>query len=205
MFITLEGTEGVGKTTQANLLEEFFTKNGYEVVRTREPGGGGQVGDMVRSVLINVHNVDTMSELLLIYAARRQHLITTIIPALEQKKIVICDRYYDSSVAYFAYNQTDIPAAKQIVDYLHTTCAFGIMPTLTILLDGNPAEFTQRINTRGIIGKYDAMSIEDISKIRNVFHHIAQQHTSRVKIVDATQTTNHVHQQITTLINTIKQ
>jgi len=133
MFITLEGPEGSGKTSQLPALAEFLRNAGYDVVVTREPGGTA-VGDQIRDVLMNLENITIVprTEILLFLAARAQHVESLIRPALDAGKIVICDRYGDSTLAYQGYgHQTDLDTLRYLLNF----ATGGLKPDLTLLLD----------------------------------------------------------------------
>jgi len=125
MFITLEGPEGSGKSSQLPGLAEFLRNSGYRVVETREPGGTA-VGDQIREVLMNLENVTIVprTEILLFLAARAQHVEGLIKPALEAGNIVLCDRFGDSTLAYQGYgHQTDLNTLRSLLDFSRWTQA----------------------------------------------------------------------------------
>ena len=144
-FISFEGGDGSGKSTQIQILREFLEERGYDVILTREPGGT-PISEKIRSIILDKANseMDDMTEALL-YAAARSQLVSQIIrPALEEGKVVICDRFVDSSMAYQAY-------ARGLGDSVKTINAFAVgdcMPDLTILLKVNPQVGSSRIGNR---------------------------------------------------------
>ena len=144
-FISFEGGDGSGKSTQIQILREFLEERGYDVILTREPGGT-PISEKIRSIILDKANseMDDMTEALL-YAAARAQLVSQIIrPALEEGKVVICDRFVDSSMAYQAY-------ARGLGDSVKTITAFAVgdcMPDLTILLKVNPQVGSSRIGNR---------------------------------------------------------
>lgn len=144
-FISFEGGDGSGKSTQIQILREFLEERGYDVILTREPGGT-PISEKIRSIILDKANseMDDMTEALL-YAAARAQLVSQIIrPALEEGKVVICDRFVDSSMAYQAY-------ARGLGDSVNTINAFAVgdcMPDLTILLKVNPQVGSSRIGNR---------------------------------------------------------
>ena len=144
-FISFEGGDGSGKSTQIQILREFLEERGYDVILTREPGGT-PISEKIRSIILDKANseMDDMKEALL-YAAARAQLVSQIIrPALEEGKVVICDRFVDSSMAYQAY-------ARGLGDSVKTINAFAVgdcMPDLTILLKVNPQVGSSRIGNR---------------------------------------------------------
>lgn len=144
-FISFEGGDGSGKSTQIQILREFLEERGYDVILTREPGGT-PISEKIRSLILDKANseMDDMTEALLYAAARAQLVSQVIRPALEEGKVVICDRFVDSSMAYQAY-------ARGLGDSVKTINAFAVgdcMPDLTILLKVNPQVGSSRIGNR---------------------------------------------------------
>ena len=144
-FISFEGGDGSGKSTQIQILREFLEERGYDVILTREPGGT-PISEKIRSIILDKANseMDDMTEALLYAAARAQLVSQVIRPALEEGKVVICDRFVDSSMAYQAY-------ARGLGDSVETINAFAVgdcMPDLTILLKVNPQVGSSRIGNR---------------------------------------------------------
>ncbi|MDR1695309.1 MAG: dTMP kinase [Endomicrobium sp.] len=135
LFITIEGGEGSGKTTQSILIKEYLEKKGFKVLRTREPGGT-VLAESIRQLLLNPDsNLTPLSELLLYEAARSQHISEIVAPALKKGKIVICDRFTDATVAYQGYGRKlDLP----LINKLNASAASGLTPVLTIYLDIEP-------------------------------------------------------------------
>lgn len=138
MFITFEGCEGVGKSTQLNLLREYLEETGQEAIFCREPGGT-PIGEQIRKVILNPENTDMadVTESILYAASRVQLISQVILPALKEGKIVVCDRYVDSSIAYQAYARgLGVDLVKKINYFAVENC----MPDVTIFLDRSPAE-----------------------------------------------------------------
>ncbi|MDI6727514.1 MAG: dTMP kinase [Thermodesulfovibrionales bacterium] len=183
IFISLEGIEGTGKTTQARLLSERLVEKGYEVMLTQEPGGT-VIGNRIREILLHVDHreMSYMTEFLLYNAARAQHLSEKILPALNQGKVVITDRFTDSTIAYQGYGRgIDIELLKSI-DLIATG---GIRPDLTILFDLDVETGLQR--NKGI-NKVDRLELEEIEfhkKVREGYLKIAEAEPDRIKTVDA--------------------
>ncbi|MCL2390540.1 MAG: dTMP kinase [Endomicrobia bacterium] len=135
LFITIEGGEGSGKTTQSILLKEYLEKKGFKVLRTREPGGT-VLAESIRQILLNPDsNLTPLSELLLYEAARSQHISEIVLPALKKGKFVICDRFTDATIAYQGYGRK---LDLQLINKLNTTASLELKPVLTIYLDIEP-------------------------------------------------------------------
>ncbi|MCK5422383.1 MAG: dTMP kinase, partial [Deltaproteobacteria bacterium] len=133
LFITFEGIEGCGKTTQISLLKEYLEQKGYSVVATREPGGT-QIGDSMRTILLDSRNthIDIKTELLLYEASRAQHIKDVVRPALDKGSIVLCDRFTDATLAYQGYAQR---INKDLIERLNQFATDNITPDFTILID----------------------------------------------------------------------
>lgn len=179
VFITFEGPEGSGKSTQAALLANTLKQRGFEVVLTAEPGGDEVAGEIRSIVLHSQGEIVSEAELLLYLAARAQHVRRIILPALERGAVVISDRYADSSVAYQGYGRgIDIEALCQLNEF----ATGGLVPDLTILLDV-PVEFglaREQEKTR-----FDAESIEFHNRVRNGFLELARREPERWVVIDA--------------------
>ncbi|HOK09936.1 MAG TPA: dTMP kinase [Candidatus Hydrogenedens sp.] len=188
IFITFEGIEGSGKTTQAIRAEKFLMESGYRVLRTFEPGATF-AGEKIRHVLLNrdenQKTLHPITELLLFSADRSQHVQEVIIPALEDGIIVICDRYTDSTTAYQGGGR-DINL--RTVYQIHEIATLGIYPVRTYLLD-LPVEIgLNRIKQRGnILDRLEVETIEFHQRIRDCFLNIARENPQRVMVIDATQ------------------
>ena len=198
-FITFEGAEGAGKTTQIKMLKEYFEQQGRECIITREPGGT-PVAEQLREI-VKYHTgpepIVDEAEVLLFAASRAQHVRNLIIPAIEEGKIVLCDRFYDSTLAYqgFARGQ-DIEFLKTITKYAICGCT----PDITILLDLDPEIGFIRTRTREeTIGKADrieAAGHEFHQAVRQGFLTLAKDEPKRIKAVSADQNIDSLHNEI---------
>tara|TARA_A100001037_G_scaffold306512_1_gene352249 strand:+ start:5379 stop:6008 length:630 start_codon:yes stop_codon:yes gene_type:complete len=198
-FISFEGGEGAGKSTQVALLAEALTSRGIGCLSTREPGGS-RGAEEIRQLLVqgDVGRWDSMCEALLHFAARRDHVTTVIEPALQDGTWVICDRYTDSTFAYQGHGQgLDITFIKN----LHRTATNDIWPDLTIILDVPVAEGFDRISGRATSDdRYERMDGEFHTRLRAGFLEIAAQDPPRCAVVDSRQTTEDVHREIVELV-----
>lgn len=186
MFITLEGPDGSGKTSQINPLAEFLRQKGYAVFTTREPGGT-PIGDQIRTVLMNLENttMHPRTEALLFCASRAQLVEEVIRPHLAKGEIVICDRYTDSTLAYQGYGHgRDLGQLRLLLDY--TTG--GLSPDLTLLLDIETEQGLRRRQTAGgEWNRLDAYEIELHRRVRNGYLELARQEPQRWCVLDASQ------------------
>ncbi|MDR1333729.1 MAG: dTMP kinase [Holosporaceae bacterium] len=180
-FITFEGCEGVGKSTQAKLLAEKLTAEGWKVHVTREPGGA-ELGEKIRDILKKTSLIDPICELLLLFAARRDHFVRLIAPMMEDGYLVICDRFYDSSLVYQGLLKripfSDILKLKQMV-------VGEFEPNLTIILDVNVDVSIERIKTRRIFDEYDEMGRDQYEIIRSGFQKISEIFPFRTLLINA--------------------
>ena len=187
-FITFEGIEGCGKTTQIGMLEERLNSRGYEVVVTREPGGC-PISDQIRSVLLNGANkmMAPLTELLLYAAARSQHVAEVIAPALESGKIVLCDRFTDATMAYQGFARG---LDMALVEKLNQLAAGDIRPQMTILFDC-PVEIglsraVSPLDTQGIReNRFELESLAFHRRVRDGYVTIARQEPERILVIAA--------------------
>ncbi|NMA61414.1 MAG: dTMP kinase [Firmicutes bacterium] len=180
LFITLEGVDGVGKTTQALLLKRCLEQRGHTVLHTFEPGGT-VLGSQIRQLLLNPEHKElhSMTEILLYAADRAQHVFETVLPALEGGQTVVCERFIDSSVAYQGYGLgLDIEGIKDI----NRWASGGLIPDLTIYLDADPAESLKK--TKG--DRIEQRTLEYYARVREGFLTIAQEEPKRVQVICAT-------------------
>jgi dTMP kinase len=182
MFIAFEGGEGAGKSTQEALLADQLTERGYEVVRTREPGGT-PAGEAIRSVVLSpeYEGLDDRAEALLFAASRGEHVARVIRPSLARGAIVVCDRYIDSSVAYQgAGRNLGIDAVRE----LSLWATNALVPDLTIVLDIDPEIGLARLNSRD---RLEGQPLEYHRRVRRAFLDLAAAEPDRYVVIDATQ------------------
>ena len=185
MFISFEGTEGVGKTTLIRKIHQYFEQQGKEVVLTREPGGT-PLAEQIRSLLLAVNHEEQMShdtELLLIYAARAQHLQQVIIPALNAGKIVLSDRFTDAS---FAYQCSGRGLSQEKLQLLNQTFV-AKMPNITFWLDAPIELGMTRARERGALDRFEQEKLSFFAKVRAGYEALWQAEPERMKRLDATQ------------------
>ena len=205
IFITLEGGEGAGKTTQQSLLAKALRAKGLEVLATREPGGSPGAED-IRRLLVEgeVERWTPMSETLLLLAARNDHLARTILPALEKGTCVVCDRFSDSTIAY---QGGGMELGANMVRELSGPVVGEMAPDLTLILDIEVETGLQRAETRvnGEAGthiqRYERMDKEFHERMRQCFLDIAAQEPGRCVIIDAAQEMDKVHRDIMAAVN----
>ena len=187
LFITFEGGEGSGKSSALHLIDERLRKDGYETVLTREPGGT-PIAEQIRNVILDKGNtaMDSRTEALLYAASRRQHLVEKVWPALKAGKVVLCDRYLDSSLAYQG-------GARGLgIDNVLGVNMFateGTFPDLTLLFDIEPELGLQRIaaNASREVNRLDLEKIEFHRGVRKTFLSLAERYPERFVIIDASQ------------------
>ena len=193
MFISFEGTEGVGKTTLIRKIHEYLLSKQHDVVLTREPGGT-PMAEQIRSLLLSVNHDEQMSnntELLLIYAARAQHLQQVILPALAAGKIVLCDRFTDASFAYQCFGRGLDQDKLKILNQNFVEK----FPNLTFWLDAPIETGMSRARERGALDRFEQEKVTFFEKVRAGYLAISQQEPERVKRLDATQSPEQVFNQ----------
>lgn len=185
-FITFEGTEGVGKTTQIQLLEKYLKTKNIKCLVTREPGGT-ILGERIRKLLLNndALDIDPMAELLLMFSARAQHLKDVIHPALKDNIWVLCDRFTDASYAYQGGGR-GLPYAS--IRRIETVVQDGFTADLTILLSGDIESGMRRVSKRGDKDRFELEKIEFFERVRHSYLNLAKANPERFSIVDADQT-----------------
>lgn len=193
MFISFEGTEGVGKTTLIRKIYEYLVQQGQEVVLTREPGGT-PMAEQIRSLLLSVNHDENMSndtELLLMYAARAQHLQQVIVPALLAGKTVLCDRFTDAS---FAYQCAGRGLSREKLNVLNQNFV-SHMPNVTFWLDAPIELGMSRARERGALDRFEQEKVAFFEKVRAGYQELFEQSPERMKRLDATQSPEQVFEQ----------
>ena len=199
MFISFEGTEGVGKTTLIRKIYEHLEQQGQQVVLTREPGGT-PMAEQIRSLLLSVNHEESMSndtELLLMYAARAQHLEQVIVPALTKHKTVLCDRFTDASFAYQCAGRGLSQSKLQLLNDHFVSH----MPNITFWLDAPIETGMSRARERGALDRFEQEKVTFFEKVRAGYQQLWEQYPERVKRLDATQSPEQVFAQALQYLN----
>lgn len=200
LFITIEGGEGAGKTTLIETLAEYGAASGRIVVTTREPGGI-PIAEQIRQVILDPKHtaMDARTEALLYAAARRQHLVEKVIPALDRGEIVICDRFIDSSLAYQGHARG---LGIEEVWEINRFAIAGTMPDLTIYMDVRPEVGLDRISKgdNREVNRLDLESLAFHNRVREGYNLLLQRYPDRMSLIDAEQTPEAVAAQVITLV-----
>lgn len=197
LFITFEGTDGCGKTTQIEMLKDYFEKQGRTVLLTREPGAKG-LGTKLREILLNYDGeVSPVCESFLFLADRAQHVDTIIKPAVARGEIVLCDRHTDSTVAYQGYGrELDIEQIKM----LNNIATSGLKPDLTFIFDIDIDTAQKRVGKNK--DRMESAGIEFFKRVRNGYLEIAKQEPERVKVLDGSKAIETIHNELLEILQT---
>lgn len=194
MFITLEGIEGVGKTTHMQFIAALLEQAGHQIVQTREPGGT-RTGEAIRELVLNAKELDISSEteLLMIFSARAQHLDEIIRPALRQGKTVLCDRFTDAT---YAYQGGGRGIEKTKISILEDWVQGPLRPDLTLLLDADVELGLERARKRGEADRFESETVNFFKAVRQSYLDIASQDAARVVVIDASKTIAEVQESL---------
>jgi len=198
VFITFEGSEGSGKSSQAHSLDEFLRRKGYDVLLTREPGGT-IISEQIRAILSNSENtmMQVRTEILLFQASRAQLVEEVIRPHLGKKGIVLCDRYADSTLAYQGYGyQYDLEIVRYVVEF----ATGGLKPDLTLLLDVEVEEGLRRRAKHGLLNRLDTYELDFYRRVRQGYLEMAQAEPERWVVIDADQQPDQVQSVIRKIV-----
>ena len=196
LFITFEGADGCGKTTQMNLLAEYLKNQGREVVLTREPGGKG-LGEKIREILLNYDGeVSDRCESFLFLADRAQNIDTIVNPAVDAGKIVLCDRHTDSSVAYQGYGRG---LYIERINMLNNLATNGKKPDITFVFDIDTETSMKRVGKEK--DRMESAGFEFHTKVRNGYLEIAKKEPERIKVIDASKSIEEIHQEVLSYLN----
>ena len=198
LFITFEGADGCGKTTQIELLNKYLQEKGFKTLVTREPGAKG-LGEKLREILLNYDGeVSPNCESFLFLADRAQHVDCVIKPALKDGVIVLCDRHTDSTVAYQGYGrQLDIEQIKK----LNEIAVNGLKPDLTIVFDIDIETSMQRVGKTK--DRMESAGKDFFNRVRNGYLAIAKDEPNRVKVINAADTIERIHNQVVELVEKV--
>jgi dTMP kinase len=193
LFVTFEGVEGSGKTTQLKLTEAWLRSLAYQVKTTREPGGT-ELGTSIRALLLQGGEVSDRAELLLLMADRAHHVETAIAPSLAQGYIVLCDRYYDSTIAYQGYGRgMDLEQIAQI----NRIATNGLQPDLTLWLDLDvKVGLVRAKQVSGQLDRMERLDLEFHQRVAQGFKELAEQERERIVSIDASQNVDRIQAQI---------
>lgn len=198
-FITLEGGEGVGKTTNIAYIQSLLKSENIPLVLTREPGGTA-LAENIRQLLLDKEQeaIAEQTELLMMFAARAQHIKHVIKPALDRGDWVLCDRFTDATYAYQGGGRNmDLSTIQWLENFVQA----DLRPDLTLLLDAPIELGMQRAQQRGKLDRFESEKMAFFDKVRQVYLSIAEQQPKRVKIVDATQSLDNVQSQIKQILS----
>lgn len=194
-FITFEGADGCGKTTQLELLADYLKEKNKEVIITREPGAKG-LGEKIREILLNYDGeVSDRCESFLFLADRAQHIDMIVNPAVEAGKIVLCDRHIDSSVAYQGYGRgLDI----EQIDRLNMLATNGRRPDLTLVFDIDVETSMKRVGKEK--DRMESAGVEFFNRVREGYLELAKQEPERICVLDATKSIEEIHSEVVKII-----
>lgn len=196
MFITFEGADGSGKSTQLKLVSEYLKERGFDVIATRDPGGT-ELGCKIREILLNYQGkIFSCCELFLYLADRAQHVEEKIMPALENGKVVLCDRYMDSTLAYQGYARgLDI---EEILK-LNNIVSKSLVPDLTFVFDVSTETAQKRVGTTK--DRLESESAEFHRKVRFGFLDLAEKYPERIKVIDSNREIDDVYQDVIKILD----
>ena len=195
LFITFEGADGCGKTTQIELLDKYLREKGQQTLLTREPGAKG-LGVKLREILLNYDgDVSPQCESFLFLADRAQHVDCIIKPALKEGKVVLCDRHTDSTVAYQGYGR-GLDLSR--INMLNDIATSGLKPDLTIVFDIDVETSMQRVGKEK--DRMESSGVEFFNKVREGYLEIAEKEPNRVKVINSSDTIENIHKKVVELI-----
>ncbi len=198
LFITFEGADGCGKTTQLMLLAKYLKSKGRDVIVTREPGARG-LGEKIREILLNYDGeVSSQAEAFLFLADRAQHIDVIVNPAVKNGKIVLCDRHTDSTIAYQGYGRgLDIDRIKM----LNNLATGDRRPDLTFVFDIDVETSMKRVGNEK--DRMESAGVEFFNRVRNGYHKISELEPERVKVLDASKSIEDIHKEVVALYESL--
>ncbi len=189
-FISFEGIDGSGKTTQSKMLHQALHGDGYNAIWTREIGGT-PVAESLRNIILHDDSLSARTELLMLMAARSEHIEKVIMPALELGQVVICDRFIESTAAYQGQElgiESIYQQHKQMFD--------NMLPQLTFFIDIDPKLAANRAEQRGEITKFELKKLQFSQKLRTIFLELANKYSQRIHIIDGNRTMDDIHAEV---------
>ena len=197
-FITLEGIEGVGKTTHTQYIKELLEQNGHHCVLTREPGGT-PTGESIRDILLHSskQNISDLTELMLMFSARAQHLDEVIMPEMAAGNVVICDRFTDAT---YAYQGGGREMDRRQIRVLEALVQRGLKPDLTLLFDTPVEVGLARANGRSAADRFESETVSFFERVRTEYLQLAEEEPERIHVIDADRPLEQVQQDIKTLL-----
>jgi len=198
LFITVEGVEGAGKSTNIRVIEEFLSEWKLDYILTREPGGT-LIAEEIRELLLKHHEekMDATTELLLIFAARAQHLSTKIRQTLAEGTWVLCDRFTDAT---YAYQGAGRGLDVKLISQLERLVQDNLRPDLTVIFDLDPSVGLERERQRGQLDRIESQKLEFFQRVREGYQNIASREGDRCLLIDASQTRETVRQSLRTAL-----
>ncbi len=203
LFISVEGTDGSGKTTQIELMEKYLRTKGYDIVLTREPGGTN-IGERIRSILLDTSSAEmTYTAEMLLYAAARAQLVSQVIkPSLKAGKIVICDRFIDSSYAYQGFGRgLDMEEIAQV----NRSAIDGIMPDITFFFDISPGDALARRMASAEADRIEKEKLDFHMRVYSGYKKLALLYPERIKPIDSNRSIEEVHKEVCGYLDQITQ
>ena len=193
LFITLEGGDGAGKSTQIRNIESFFDQKGLVVVHTREPGGTS-ISEKLRDILLDSENteMEDVTEMLIYAAARAQHVREFVMPALEKGQIVICDRFVDSSIAYQAFGR----GLGDMVGVVNDYATAGLAPDITFWMDIDPKAGKERVSKMGDFDRLESEELDFHYSVYGGYKALAEICPERIKRIDASKSVDEISEDI---------
>lgn len=196
VFISFEGLDGSGKTTQLQRVAAALRQRGYEVLTTREPGGTA-LAERVRELVLDPKlPLNNLTQVLLYLAARSEHVEKVILPALAAGKIVLCDRFSDSTLVYQGLTRGVALEELEPLKKLNAYACQGLVPDLTLVLDGEPQRLLERRISRGVSDRYEVQGLAFQEQLRKGFLTLAQAEPARIKVLNAEGSLQEVEEQL---------
>lgn len=194
LFITMEGTDGAGKTTQINMLKDHLLNKGYKVVCTREPGGT-PIGEKIREIILDKNNGEMcdITEALLYAAARAQHIKEVILPVLNEGGVVISDRFLDSNLVYQGFARS---MGERLIKNINKYAIGGLEPDITFFLKLRPEESIARKKNQTELDRMEAESFNFHQRVYDGYVYLSRRRKDRIKTIDATMSVEDIHNSI---------